>query len=65
MKYSKPYARRLLRSLGFSVKKISEIADHIPPRGELEIWQKDIEMEVEALEKDGFTLIMAGESHQN
>lgn len=32
MKYSEPHARRLLRSLGSSAKKVSEIADRVLPR---------------------------------
>ena len=65
VKYSEPHGRRLLRSLGFAVKKTPRISDRGPSRGELEIWQKDIEKEVETLENDGFTLVMADESHQN
>lgn len=65
VKYSEPHARRLLRSLGFSVKKVPKIANRVPPREELEVWQKDIEKEAKMLENDGFTLVMADESHQN
>ena len=65
VKYSESHARRLLRSFGFVVKKTLKIADRVPPKEEVEIWQKDTEMEVETLEKDGFTVIMADESHQN
>lgn len=36
MKYSEPYARHLLRSLGFAVKKTLRIFDRIPSREELE-----------------------------
>ena len=32
---------------------------------ELGIWQKDIEKEAETLENNGFTLVLADESHQN
>ena len=63
MKYSEPHAHCLLRSLGFSAKRIPKIADHAPPSEELEIWQKDVEKEVETLENDGLTLVMADESH--
>lgn len=42
VKYSEPYGRRLLRSLGFVVKKTPRISDRVPPKDELEIWQKDI-----------------------
>ena len=65
VKYSESHARRLLRSLGFVVKKTLRISDRVPPREELEIWQKDTEKEAETLEKDGFTLVMSDESHQN
>lgn len=65
VKYSEPHARRLLRSLGFSAKKVPKIANRVPPREELEVWQKDIEKEAKTLENDGFTLVMADESHQN
>ncbi len=65
VKCSEPHARRLLRSLGFAVKKTLRISDRVPSREELEIWQKDVEKEVETLENDGFTLMMADESHQN
>ena len=57
-KYSEPHARRLLRSLGFAVKKTLDIR-RAPSSGEPETWQKDIEKEVEALENDGFTLVMS------
>ena len=49
VKYSEPHARRLLRSLGFAVKKTLQISDRVPPREELETWQKDTEKEVEML----------------
>ena len=65
VKYSEAHARRLLRSLCFAVKKILRIADRVPPREELETWQKDTKKEVQTLENDGFTLVMADESHQN
>ena len=65
VKYSEAHARRLLRSLGFVVKKTTQIADRVPPREELETWQKDTEREVETLEKDDFTVVMADESHHN
>ena len=65
VKYSEPHARHLLRSLGFAVKKSPRISDRVPFREELETWQKDVEKEVEALENDGFTLVMPNESHQN
>ena len=66
VKYSESHTRRLLRSLGFVVKKTPRISDHVPPpKKELEIWQKDTESGVDALEKDGFTLVMVDESHQN
>ena len=65
VKYSEPHGRRLLRSLGFAVKKTPRISDRVPAREELETWQKDVEKEVEALEDDGFTLVMTDESHQN
>ena len=65
VKYSEQHARRLLRSLGFAVKKTPRISDRVPSREELETWQKDVEKEVETLENDGFTLVMADESHQN
>ena len=64
-KYSEPHGRRLLRSLGFAVKKTSRISDRVPSREELETWQKDVKKEVETLENDGFALVMADESHQN
>ena len=47
------------------VKKILRMADRVPSKGMVEIWQKDAEREVEALEKDGFTVVMADKSHQN
>ena len=65
VKYSEPHARRLLRSLGFVVKKTSRMADRVPSREDLEMWQEDVEKEVETLENDGFTLVMEDESHQN
>ena len=65
VKYSEPHARRLLRPLGFAVKKTPRISDRVPSREELETWQKDVEREIEALENDGFTLVMSDESHQN
>ena len=65
VKYSEPHGRRLLRSLGFAVKKTLRISDRVPSREELETWQRDVEKEVETLENDGFTLVMADESHQN
>ena len=65
VKYGERHARRLLRSLGFAVKKTTRISDRVPSREELETWQKDVEKEVEALENDGFTLVMSDESHQN
>ena len=65
VKYSEPHGRRLLRSLGFVVKKTPRISDRVPPKEDLEIWQKDIKKEVEMLENNGFTLVMADESHQN
>ena len=65
VKYSESHARRLLRSLGFTVKKTSRMADRVPSREELEMWQEDTEKEVETLENDGFTLVMEDESHQN
>ena len=65
MKYSEPHGRRLPGSLGFAVKKTPRISDRVPSRKDLEIWQKDVEKEVEMLENDGFTLVMADESHQN
>lgn len=40
VKYSEPHARRLLRSLGFVVKKTQLISDHVLSREELEVWQK-------------------------
>ena len=64
MKYSEPHARHLLRSLGSSDKKVSEIADRVLPRRGLGIWQKDTKKEVEAFENDDFTCMMA-ESRQN
>ena len=65
VKYSKPHGRRLLRSLGFAVKKTLRISDRVPSREDLETWQKGVEKEVEALENDGFTLVMVDEIHQN
>jgi transposase len=38
VKYSEAYARRLLRSLGFMVKKTTQIADRVPPKEDLETW---------------------------
>ena len=65
VKYSEPHGRRLLRSLGFAIKKTLRISDRVQSRKELETWQKDVKKEVETLENDGFTLVMADESHQN
>ena len=65
VKYSEPHARRLLRSLGFAVKKTPRISDRVPLKEDLEIWQKDTKREVETLENEGFTLVMSDESHQN
>ncbi len=65
VKYSEQHGRRLLRSLGFTVKKTLRLSDRVPPKEEVEIWQKDTEKEVETLEKDDFTVVMADESHQN
>ena len=65
VKYSEPHGRRLLRSLGFVVKKTPRISNRVPPKEELKIWQKDIKKEVDVLENDGFTLVMVDESHQN
>ncbi|MBI1658856.1 MAG: transposase [Thaumarchaeota archaeon] len=47
------------------VKKTPRISNHVPPKEELEIWQKDAKKEAEMPENDGFTLVMADESHQN
>ena len=65
VKYNEPHARRLLGSLGFAVKRTLRISDRVPPREELETWQKDTEKEVETLENDGFALVMADESRRN
>ncbi len=65
IKYSESQARRILRSLGFTIRKTPRISDRIPPRKDLEIWQKDTKKEAEMFEKDGFTLVMVDESHQN
>ena len=65
VKYSEPHARRLLRPLGFAVKKTLRISDRVPPSEDLETWQKDTERGVETLESDGFAVAMADESHQN
>ena len=65
VKYGEPHGRCLLRSLGFVVKKTSRISDHVPPKGELKIWQKYTKKEVEMLENNGFTFVMVNESHQN
>ena len=65
VRYSESHARRLLRSLGFAVKKTPRIADRVPPKEEVEIWQKAAEREVETLEKEGFAVVMVDESHQN
>ena len=48
--------------LDFSVKKVPKIANQVPPRRDLKIWQKDIKKEVETLENNGFTLVMADEA---
>lgn len=40
VKYSEPHTHRLLRSLGFSVKKVPRIVNRVSPRRDLEIWQK-------------------------
>ncbi len=64
-RYSESQARRILRSLGFTIRKTPRISDRIPPRKDLEIWQKDTKKEAEMLERDGFTLVMVDESHQN
>ena len=64
VKYSEPHARRLPRSIGFVLKTL-RISDRVPPREELETWQIDTKEEVETLENDSFTLMMADESHQN
>ena len=65
VKYSKSHRRRLLRSLGFVVKKTFQISSRVPSKDELKTWQKDVEKEVETLENDGFTLVMADESYQD
>ncbi len=65
IKYSESQARRILRSLGFTIRKTPRISDRIPPRKDLEIWQKDTTNEIKILKKDGFTPIMSDESHQN
>ena len=57
VKYSEQHGRRLLRSLGFAVKKTLRLADRVPPKEEVEIWQKDAEREVETLEKEYFFII--------
>ena len=64
VRYSESHSRRLLRSLGFAVKKTPRIADRVPPK-EVEIWQKAADREVETFEKVGFAVVMADESHQN
>ena len=65
VKYSESHGRRLVRSLGFAVKKTFRISGRVPSKEELKTWQKDVEKEVETLENDGFTLVMADESHQD
>ena len=47
------------------VKKTPRIADRVPLKEELEVWQQDTEEEVETLESDDFALVMADESHRN
>ena len=42
VKYSEPHGLRLLRSLGFAVKKTPRISDRVPSRECLETWQKDV-----------------------
>lgn len=65
VKYSESHARRLLRSLGFTIKKTPRISDRVLPKEDLEIWQKDTKKEIKTLENEGFTLVMSDESHQN
>ncbi len=51
IKYSESQARRILRSLGFTIRKTPRISDRIPPRKDLEIWQKDTTNEIKILKK--------------
>ena len=64
VQYSMEHARRLLRNMGFALKKRRVIAAGAPAREEVEKWQKDTEIEIKTLVKKGYAVFMMDEAHQ-
>ena len=64
VRYDISYARRLLRAMGFTLKKRSVISAGTPSQDMVEEWQKDTRKEVEKYEKAGYAVVTIDESHQ-
>ena len=62
--YEISYARRLLRRIGFSIKKRRSIATGTPPQDVVEKWQIDARKVIEKHEMEGYTVLTIDESHQ-
>lgn len=63
VEYAPTYARKILRSMGYRIKKAVTVTKNAPDKIVAEKWQKDTENEVKILENDGFTVLMGDEGH--